>query len=62
MYGLSNTMIENLRTTCSALTVECFQVILSIQTPVFTAIVDQQIQDQITHLNDTYEQLTVDYE
>jgi Rod binding domain-containing protein len=55
MYRLSNTMIKNLRTTCSALIVGCSQLIPSIQTPVFAAMLDQQVQDQMTRLNDTYE-------
>jgi len=62
MYGLSNAMIKTLRTTCSTLIVGCSQLIPSIQTPVFAAMLDQQVQDQMTRLNDTYERFTVDYE
>jgi hypothetical protein len=62
LYGLSNTTTENLRTTRSALIVGCSQSIPSIQTLEFTTILDQQVQDQTTHLNDKYAQLTTDYE
>jgi hypothetical protein len=62
VYRLSNTTTENLRTTLSALTVRCSQSIMSIQTPKFTAILDQWIQDRTTHLNDKYERLTANYE
>ena len=53
-------MTENLRMTCSASTIECSQLILSIQTLKFAAMLDQQVQDQTTHLNDRYERLIVD--
>jgi hypothetical protein len=38
------------------------QLIPSIQTPEFAAMLDQQVQDRTTHLNEKYEQLTADYE
>jgi len=62
VYGLSNTMTENLRTTRSALIVGCSQSIPNVQTLEFTTMLDQQVQDQTTHLNDKYAQLIVDYE
>jgi hypothetical protein len=62
VYGLSNTTNENLRTTLSALIVGCLQSIPSVQTLEFTTMLDQQVQDQTTHLNNKYAQLTIDYE
>jgi hypothetical protein len=60
VYGLSNTTTENLRTTCSASTIECSQSILSILTLKFAAMLDQRVQDQTTHLNVKYERLIAD--
>ena len=62
VYGLSNTTTENLQTTLSALIVGCLQLILCIQTLKFIAMLDQRIQDQMSHFNDKYKRLTVDYE
>jgi hypothetical protein len=45
VYRLSNTTTENLQTTLSALTIRCSQLIMSIQTPKFTAMLDQWIQE-----------------
>jgi len=39
--GLSKTMTENLRMTCSVSTVGCSQSILSTQTPEFEVMLDQ---------------------
>jgi len=55
-------MIKNLRTTRSVLTIGCSQSILSTQTLKFMAMLDQQVQAQMTHLNEKYKRLTTDYE
>jgi hypothetical protein len=62
VYELFNTMIKNLRTTRSVLTIRCSQSILSTQTLKFMAMLDQQVQAQMTHLNEKYERLTTNYE
>jgi hypothetical protein len=62
VYGLFNTTTENLWTTLSVLIVGCLQSILSIQTPKFMAMLDQRVQDQMTHFNDKYKRLAADYE
>ena len=59
VFGLSNTMTENLWTTLSASVIGCFQSILSSQTLKFATMLDQRVQDQTTHLNDKYERLIV---
>jgi hypothetical protein len=62
VYGLSNPTIKNLWMARSISTIGCSQLVLSIQTPEFAAMLDQRVQDQTTHLNEKYERLTVDYE
>ena len=53
----SNTTVKNLRMTHNASTVGCSQLIPSIQTPKFTTILDQRVQDQMTYINNKYEEL-----
>jgi hypothetical protein len=55
VYRLSNTMVEKLRMTRNVLTVGCLQLVLSTQTPEFAAMLDQRVQDQMTHLDEKYE-------
>jgi hypothetical protein len=55
VYGLSNTTAENLQMACSVSTVGCSQSILSTQSPEFTALLDQGVQEHTTHLNEKYE-------
>ena len=55
VYGLSNTMSEFLQTTHNILTVGSLQLVLSIQTPEFEAILDQRVKDQMTHFVSDYE-------
>ena len=62
LYRLSNIMIENLRTTHSASTIGCLQLIPNTLTSEFTTILDQRVHAQMTHLSDKYERLITDYE
>jgi hypothetical protein len=62
MHALFNTTNENLQTTRNASTIGCSQSILSIQTSKFVAMLNRRVQDQTTHFNDKYEQLTSYYE
>jgi len=61
MYGLSNTTIENLRTTHSVSTVGCSQSISSTQSLEFATLLDQGIQEHTSHHNEKYEPLSVNY-
>jgi len=60
-YGLSNTRVENLQTTCSVSIIRSSQSLPSTQSSEFTALLDR-VQERTTHLNEKYEQLSVDYE
>ena len=60
VYGLSNTMSEFLQTTHNILTVGSLQLVLSIQTPEFEAILDQRVKDQMTHFVSDYEWLSAE--
>jgi hypothetical protein len=62
VYGLSNTIVENLQMTHSFLSIRCSQSIPSTQTLNFKAMWDQGVHDRTTHLNEKYEQFTADYE
>jgi hypothetical protein len=62
VYGLFNTTTENLWTTRSASVIGCSQSIPSSQTLEFTPMLDQRVQDRITHLNDKYECLHTGFE
>jgi len=62
VYEHSNTMAENLLITCSVLTVGCSQSLPSTQTLGFAVMLNQQVQDETTHLDEKYEQLIADYE
>jgi hypothetical protein len=62
VYGLSNTTTETLWTTRSASVIGCSQSIPSSQTLEFTAMLDQRVQDRMTHLNDKYECLPTGFE
>jgi len=62
VYKLSNTTIENLRTTCSVSTIGSSQSIPSIQAPKFAALIHQGVQEHTTHLNEKYKWLSTDYE
>jgi hypothetical protein len=48
-------MSEFLQTTHNILTVGSLQLVLSIQTPEFEAILDQRVKDQMTHFVSDYE-------
>jgi hypothetical protein len=61
VYGLSNPTTENLWTARSISTLGCSQLVPSIQTLEFAAMLDQRVHDQTTHLNKKYERLTADY-
>jgi hypothetical protein len=54
VFGLSYTTTKNLWTTRSASTVVYSQSIPSSKTLKFAAMLDQQVLDQTTHLNDKY--------
>jgi hypothetical protein len=43
-------------------TIRCSQSIPSIQTPEFMAMLNQQVHDRTTHLNEKYKRLTEDHE
>ena len=62
MYGLSNTTTENLQTTHSVSTVGSSQSIPSTQFLDFAALLDQGVQERMTHLNEKYERCSMDYE
>ena len=62
VYELCNTTAENLWMTRCVLKIGCSRSISSIQTLEFAAMLDQQVQDQTTYLNDKYKWLTADYE
>jgi hypothetical protein len=62
VHRLSNTTTENLQTACSVSTIGCLQSILNTQSPEFTALLDQGVQERTTHLNEKYERLSTDYE
>jgi len=48
--------------THSVSTIGCLQLVLSTQTLKFKVILDQQVHDQMTHLNKKYKRLTSDYQ
>jgi len=57
VYGLSNTIAENLRTTRSILNVRSSQSVSNTQSQEFAAL-----QEHTAHLTEKYEQLSVNYE
>jgi len=65
VYRFSNITAKNLRTTHSASTIGCSELIPSTQTSKLVAMLDQQMQTRTCHLNEKcekYKQLTDDYE
>ena len=62
VYGLSNTIAENLRTAHSISTIGSSQSIPSTQSLEFAALLNQGVQEHTTHLHEKYEQLSMDYE
>jgi molecular chaperone GrpE (heat shock protein) len=57
VYGLSNTMAENLQMALSILTIGSSQLILSTQSQEFVAL-----QEHTTHLTEKYKRISADYE
>ena len=62
VYELFNTMTENFQTTYSVSTVGGSQTVLSTWSLDFTALLEQGVQERTTHLNEKYEQLSMNYE
>jgi hypothetical protein len=62
VHILSNTTTKNLWMTHSVSTVGWSQLVLSTQSPEFAALLDQEVYERITHLNEKYERLSTNYE
>jgi len=61
-YRFSNIMTKNLWMACSVSTIGSSQLILSIQSSEFTALLQQGVQEHMVNLNEKYERLSTEYE